>query len=121
MCKKFSLSVYNKIFTECFLHFSRYVNDDLQVSVFGIDPDTDLMGHFLDISLEQNSIELLENEIIVDHRYKPEIIEQLEDLGILKEKVRMCIINLTMYPVYSLDVPKLENYTYVEESMLCVA
>jgi len=121
MCKKFDLNVYGKTFTECFLHFSKYVNGDLQVSVFGIDPDTNLTGHFLDISLEQNSIELQENEIIVDHRYKPEIIDQLEDLGILKEKIDMCVINFTMYPIYSLDVPKLDNYTYVEEMMLCAA
>ena len=121
MCKRFNLNVYGKAFTECFLHFSRYVNGTLQVSVFGINPDTNMSEHFLDISLEQNAISLLENEIILDYCYKSEIIEQLENEGILKERVRSCAIGYTIYPIYSLDIPRLENYSYMEEKMLSIA
>jgi len=118
MCRNFNLTVYGTIFTHCFLHFSKYVNGNLQVSVFGTDPKTKLRGHFLDISLEQSTVKLEEDQIVVNTQYKPELVDQLETLGILKERIGMCAINFTLYPIYTVDIPMLSEYAYAE-SLLC--
>ena len=115
------MRVYGKTFVNCILHFSVYNNGNLKVSVFGMDPDTSLRGHFLDISLEQNEISLADDCIVVNNRYKPEIVEQLENLGILQERIRMCVISNTIYPVYSVNIPESENYSYIEDRELCAA
>ncbi len=62
----FSFELYETIFTNCFIHTSPYPNGDLQLSLFGTDPATNETAHFADISLEQNSKVLKEDEIVVD-------------------------------------------------------
>lgn len=52
-----------------------------------IDPETNQTAHFADITLDQNSRMLKEDEIVVDCKYKPKMIPQLIKLGILKSKL----------------------------------
>ena len=112
----FSFELYETIFTNCFLHSSRYSNGDLQLSLFGIDPATNETAHFADISLEQNSKVLGEDEIVVDCKFKPTLIPQLLELGIIKNQTGICVVNNSIYPIYTIDTSKVQkNYCYAEE------
>lgn len=100
----FSFELYDEIFENCFINISRYTNGNLQLSLFGIDPKTNETAHFVDISLNQNSRKLKGNEVVVDCMYKPTLIPQLQKLGILKEQTGICIVNLKIYPIYTIDL-----------------
>lgn len=112
----FRFELYEKIFENCFIHSSYYKNGSIQLSLFGVDPATNQVAHFADITLEQNRKILKENEIVVDCIYKPTLIPQLKDLGILKSQTGICAINSSIYPIYTIDFSKiLENQYYMQE------
>ena len=105
----FDLELYGETFKNCFIESSSYKNGNLQLSLFGLDPNVNQIAHFADITLEQNCVELGENEIVVNNRFKPTLVPQLEKLGILKEKIGMCIVDYVFYPIYSIDLIKLKE------------
>lgn len=112
----FSFELYETIFTNCFLHSSRYKNGNLQLSIFGTDSKTNETAHFLDITLDQNKQLLKEDEIVVDCKFKPKMIPQLVELGILKEQIGICVVNSSIYPIYTLDLTKVNaNHYYMQE------
>ena len=112
----FSFELYETIFKNCFLHSSRYSNGDLQLSLFGTDPATNETAHFADISLEQNSKRLRDDEVVVDCKFKPTLIPQLLELGIIKSQTGICPIKNNIYPVYTIDLTKVQkNYYYAQE------
>ena len=112
----FNFNLYETLFRSCFIQCSTYRNGNLQLSLFGLDPNVNQIAHFADITLEQNCVELGENEIVVNNRFKQTLVPQLEKLGILKEKIGMCIVDYVFYPIYSIDLIKLkENCYYLQE------
>ena len=112
----FDFEMYETIFKNCFINCSSYTNGNLQLSLYGVDPNVEQISHFADITLEQDSVKLQENEIVVNNRFRPTLVPQLEDLGILKEKVRVCIINNTFYPIYTIDYSNvMENCYHLQE------
>ena len=112
----FEFNLYETLFKNCFVQCSSYTNGNLQLSLYGLDPNVSQITHFADITLEQDTVKLKEYEIVVDNRFKPTFIPQLKDLGILKEKTGMCIVNDVFYPIYSIDLIKLkENCYYLKE------
>lgn len=114
----FSFELYEMIFKNCFIHSSTYTNGNLQLSLFGIDPQTNQTAHFADITLNQNHKLLKENEIVVDCLYKPTLIPQLKNLGILKEQVGICPINTAIYPIYEIDLTKLSEKQYFMQELV---
>ncbi len=114
----FDFELYETIFTNCFIHSSRYVNGNLQLSLFGTDSTTNETSHFADITLEQNSIKLKENEIVVDCKYKPTLIPQLQDLGILEKQVGICAINFMLYPIYTIDLTMIQENCYCMQELV---
>ncbi len=110
----FNFELYETLFKNCFIFSSNYSNGDLQLSLFGTDPVTNETSHFADITLEQNSTVLSENEVVVDCKYKPTLIPQLLSLGILKEQTGICVENSTIYPVYTIDK------TIVNQNQYCL-
>ena len=112
----FSFELYETVFENCFIHRSRYKNGNLQISLFGLDPETNETAHFVDITLEQNERFLRANEIVVDCKYKPNLIPQLIDLGILKKQVGIYVANGTIYPIYTVNLTTVnENCYYMQE------
>ncbi len=103
----FNFELYERMFENCFIHSSHYPNGNLQLSLFGTDPATDETAHFADITLNQNNKNLKENEIIVDCKYKPTLIPQLKDLGILRAQTGIYVANSSIYPIYTIDLTKL--------------
>jgi hypothetical protein len=84
--------------------------------LYGLDPNVAQISHFADITLEQNSVKLNENEIVVNNCFRPTLVPQLEELGILREQVGVCIVNNTFYPIYVIDFSKvMENCYYLQE------
>lgn len=114
----FNFELYDTIFENCFIHSSRYANGNLQLSLFGIDPETNQTAHFVDITLEQNSRVLRENEIVVDCKYKPTLIPQLIELGILKSQVGICIKDKALYPVYTIDLIQTNENCYCMQELI---
>lgn len=114
----FDLKMYGNVFTKCFIEYSKYQNGNLCLSLYGIDPNIDETAHFADITLEQNYIQLQEDEIVVNNRFKPTFEEQLKKLGILKEKVKNCIINNISYPIYKIDFSKVVEKRYYYEELI---
>ena len=114
----FSFELYETIFTNCFLHSSRYSNGDLQLSLFGTDSDINEISHFADITLEQDSRVLREDEIVVDCKFKPTLIPQLLELGIIKKQIGICPIGDTLYPVYTIDLTKVQEKSYCEQELI---
>ncbi len=114
----FDFELYGEKFKNCFILLSRYVNGNLHLSLFGTDPKICQTAHFADITLEQNSRKLKENEIVVDYKFKPELIPQLKELGILKEQVGICVVELNIYPVYTVDFNVLNSKQYCEQELL---
>lgn len=108
----FDLELYETLFKNCFIEYSNYTNGDLQLSLYGIDPTINEIAHFADITVEQNEIHLQDDEIIVDNRFRPTLVKQLEKLGILKEKVRNCVIQNIFYPIYKIDFSKVTEKSY---------
>lgn len=114
----FSFELYEMIFENCFIHTSRYKNGNLQLSLFGIDPETNQTAHFVDITLDQNTRYLKENEIVVDCRFKPTMIPQLIDLGILKEQTGICVVNASIYPIYTIDLTRIVANQYCMQELV---
>ena len=114
----FSFELYEMLFENCFIHSSRYKNGNLQLSLFGTDPETNQTAHFADITLEQNIRVLKENEIVVDCKYKPTLIPQLQDLGILKEQTGICVANSMIYPVYTIDLTRIGQVQYCMQELV---
>lgn len=112
----FDFEMYDTIFKNCFINCSTYKNGNLQLSLFGLDPNVNQISHFADITLDQNSVLLQDNEIVVNNRFRPTLVPQLEELGILDSQTRVCIVNDTFYPIYTIDFSKImENCYYLEE------
>ena len=110
----FSFELYGEVFENCFIHSSRYKNGNLQLSLFGLETATDETAHFADITLNQDRI-LRENEIVVDYKFKPTLIPQLLELGILKKQVGICVVDTTIYPIYTVDLTKIaEKLNYMQ-------
>lgn len=114
----FDFELYGEIFKNCFIFVSRYANKNLQLSLFGTDPNTNETSHLADITLDQNSKKLKQNEIVVNCLYRPTVIPQLLKLGILKKQVGICIVSLTIYPVYTVDFSKINLMQYSEPELL---
>lgn len=112
----FDFEIYGTVFKNCFIEVSRYVNGNLQLSLYGHDPDIRQITHLIDITLDQNIKQLPSNQIIVNDRFNPTLVSQLKDLGILKDKLDVCIINNHFYSIYSFDFSKVEeNCYYLQE------
>ena len=108
----FTFELYEMIFKNCFIHSSNYKNGNLQLRLFGTDPKTNETAHFADISLDQNRKKLKDDEVVVDFMYKPTLIPQLKNLGILKEQTGICATNSTLYPIYTIDFNKIQANQY---------
>jgi len=103
-------------YQNCFIEYSTYLNGNLKLSLYGLDPKIKQIAHLLDITLENNKTKLPKNQIIVNHHFRPTLVKQLENLGILKEKIGMCVINNTFYPIYTINFSKvLENCYYLQD------
>lgn len=57
------------------------------------------------------SFELYET-LFEDCLYKPTLIPQLMNLGILKEQVGICVISGVIYPIYTIDLSKIKQKQY---------
>ena len=114
----FDFELYETLFTNCFIYSSKYANGNLQLSLFGNDPTTNETAHFADITLNQNRKLIKENEIVVDFKYKPTMIPQLVKLGILKEQVGICVINDSLYPIYTIDKTKVYQKQYYMQELV---
>ena len=114
----FSFELYERVFENCFIHSSYYKNGNLQLSLFGNDSETNEIAHFADITLEQNKKLLGENEIVVDCTYKPTLIPQLLELGILQEQTGLYVVGLNIYPIYKIDLSNLIQKQYVMQKLV---
>ena len=108
----FDFELYGENFNNCFIETSYYKNGNLQLSLYGIDKNVNEIGHIADISLNQDEVKLKEDEIVVDTKFKPEVIPQLKKLGILKKQLRMCILKNTFYAIYQVDFSRLKENSY---------
>ena len=113
--ERFQIILYDKLYKNCFLHLSKYINGDLKISIFGEEPEISQTAHFMDITLEQNSIELEKNQIVVDNYLKNDLIKQLKELGILKREIGTCIVECIRYPIYEIKLKDLQKFTYEME------
>ena len=114
----FNFELYDMIFKNCFVHSSIYKNGNLQLSLFGTDPATNETAHFADITLDQNKKALKDDEVVVDCIYKPNFIEQLTRLGILKEKTGVIPFKAALYPIYKINLKnKQATEYYIPEFM----
>ena len=114
----FCFECYNTVYNNCFIHRSRYADGSLQLSLFGTYYLTGDTTHFADITLNQNRIKLAKNEIIVDCKFKPSFVPQLVELGILKEQVSTYIANNMFYPIYTVDLEKINEKGYVVRNLV---
>lgn len=112
----FDFEMYDTVFKNCCIQYSEYNNGNLQLSLYGTDPKIEQVSHFADITLNQKTVRLKDDEIVVNNHFRPNFVQQLEKIGILKEKIRMCIVNNVFYPIYSIDFKKVnENCYYLQE------
>lgn len=114
----FDLESYGETFKNCFIESSSYKNGNLQLSLYGLDTNVNQISHFADITLNQNVVDLADNTIIVDNKFKPTLVPQLIKLGILAEKIKMCIIDNVFYPIYKIDFSKINSQRYYETELL---
>ena len=114
----FDLELYGETFKNCFIESSSYKNGNLQLSLYGLDTNVNQISHFADITLNQNVVDLADNTIIVDNKFKPTLVPQLIKLGILAEKIKMCIIDNVFYPIYKIDFSKINSQRYYETELL---
>lgn len=114
----FDFELYETLFTNCFIVSSKYANGNLQLSLFGTNLATRETEHFADITLNQNSRLLRENEVVVDFKYKPTMIPQLINLGILKEQVGICAIKDSLYPIYTIDRTMVNQKQYCMQELI---
>lgn len=113
----FSFELYGETFTNCFIESSSYKNGNLQLSLYGLDSRVNQISHFADITLNQNVVNLTNDTIVVDNKFKPNLVPQLEKLGILVKKVKMCVID-NVYPIYKIDFSKLNSNRYYYSTLL---
>ena len=116
----FSIKLYGDEYKNCFIHNSYYVNGDLKLSLFGKKELNEETEHFADITLEQNKKHLMDDEIVVDYRFKPELIPQLIELGILLEQTGICVVNGDIYPIYKIDVLELIERQFQMQELVAV-
>lgn len=115
----FSFELYDVIYKNCFIHSSRYKkNGNLQLSLFGNDPATNEISHFTDITLENHNKVLGEDEIVVDCKYKPTLITQLKELGVLKKQIGICLANSSIYPIYTINLIKVNEKCYCKQELI---
>ena len=114
----FDLELYGETFKNCFIESSSYKNGNLQLSLFGIDPVINETCHLADITLEQNKNILKDSKIVVDSKYKPELIPQLIDLGILVEQVGVFVDKNTIYPIFTIDLSKIKQNSYAQLELI---
>ena len=109
----FNFELYQMVFKNCFICSSYYKNGNIRLSLFGCNPETE---HFADISLEQNKKLLKKDEIVVDTKFKPTMVTQLVNLGILKKQTGICVVNDSIYPIYTINLIKIAaNEYYMQE------
>ena len=108
----FYFELYEQLFKNCFIHSSRYANGNLQLSLFGFDDSIKQIAHFADITLNQKKRKLKNNEIIVDCKFRPNLIPQLKSLGVIKEQVGIFADKSTLYPIYTIDQAKVNQNSY---------
>lgn len=114
----FYFELYEKLFKNCFIHSSRYKNGNLQLSLFGYDDNVNQVAHFADITLNQEKRALKNNEIIVDCKFRPNLIPQLKSLGVIKEQVGIYADNCTLYPIYTIDQAKVNQNCYYMQGLV---
>lgn len=114
----FSFELYEMLFKNCFIHSSRYANGNLQLSLFGTDPEIYETAHFADITLNQNKMVLADDEIIVDCKYKENFIPQLKDLGIITDQTGIFAQNNCLYPIYKIDLSKISELKYCMQELI---
>ena len=93
-------------------------NRKKEISLYGLDANVNQISHFADITLNQNVVNLTDDTIIVDNKFKPTLVPQLEKLGILAEKIKMCIIDNVFYPIYKINFSKINSQRYYETELL---
>ena len=108
----FDLELYGETFKNCFIESSSYKNGNLQLSLYGLDANVNQISHFADITLNQNVVNLTDDTIIVDNKFKPTLVPQLA------EKIKMCIIDNVFYPIYKIDFSKINSQRYYETELL---
>ena len=118
MRKGFTFELYETLFEDCFINSSRYKNGNLQLSLFGFDFKVNNVAHFADITLNQNERKLNKDEIIVDCKFKPTLIPQLKNLGIIKEQVGIFVKNNMFYPIYTIDQAKVVEKDYCMQELV---
>ena len=114
----FEIELYGEIFKNCFIECSSYKNGNLQLSLYGLDNQTNQIAHLADITLNQDKIYLTDDTIIVDNKFNPTLVPQLKQLGIITDKIRMCIINNVFYPIYKLDFSKINSRKYYMQNLV---
>ena len=113
----FDLELYGETFKNCFIESSLYRNGNLQLSIYGLDTNVNQVSHLADITLNQNVVDLSNDTIIVDNKFKPTLVPQLEKLGILAEKIKMCIIDNVFYPIYTINFSKINGQNHYENEL----
>lgn len=113
----FDLELYGETFKNCFVESSLYRNGNLQLSIYGLDTNVNQVSHLADITLNQNVVDLSDDTIIVDNKFKPTLVPQLEKLGILAEKIKMCIIDNVFYPIYTINFSKINGQKHYENEL----
>lgn len=113
----FDLELYGETFKNCFIESSLYRNGNLQLSIYGLDTNVNQVSHLADITLNQNVVDLSNDTIIVDNKFKPTLVPQLEKLGILAEKIKMCIIDNVFYPIYTINFSKINGQKHYENEL----
>ena len=113
----FDLELYGETFKNCFIESSLYRNGNLQLSIYGLDTNVNQVSHLADITLNQNVVDLSDDTIIVDNKFKPTLVPQLEKLGILAEKIKMCIIDNVFYPIYTINFSKINGQKHYENEL----
>lgn len=114
----FNFELYEMIYENCFINRSRYDNGNLQLSLYGLNPETAQTENFVDITLNQNERALRENEIVVDCKSKPTLIPQLKDLGILNTQIGVCNVDNTLYPIYTANFAKVNENEYCMQELI---
>lgn len=113
----FDLELYGETFKNRFIESSLYRNGNLQLSIYGLDTNVNQVSHLADITLNQNVVDLSNDTIIVDNKFKPTLVPQLEKLGILAEKIKMCIIDNVFYPIYTINFSKINGQKHYENEL----
>lgn len=108
----FNLELYETLFRNCFIHRAMYENGNMQLSLFGFDESINQIAHLADITLNQTKKVLKNNEIIVDCKFKPNLIPQLKCIGVIKEQVGIYVDKNTIYPIYTIDNAKINQNSY---------